>query len=664
MKKRKSPRMISIILAVLMTLTLFAACGDKEGNNSTGESIKDDISDLESSIMDDVSSMLPDLSDGIVSDNASDGFISDGSSDDSSDDSSDADVSDDSSIPDESGTVSVPDGSEDPDDDDDPDVEELDAFRLSSIDDLTDESGSRSYTVYAPYTDEYTLECENIKRLTITQKGETIKKGNGKLSVSLKADEIYTLTVTTDEKNQDFKITTTAKNHVVTLPYGVADPISVKDLDLYGNGENPLTAAEVNYIKRKGGTYVYSNNPEQFRPEHVNKAFMRNDGLTGEVYVTFEHANYSGSDVYLGYQLKNNGDHDVYITVTNVGYQWIGTWFGQLAWYNFYNTSFNLPDDYFSSNGAIAPKYAGLDYAYRDYNPRVYQPTTYRLPAGEYIWVIGGTSADAYRNINVDNSANRFVNNIRCANGNVKFTVTGGEVSGTMYCYNNVSKIAGDPAPLGYVAAGYAQQYSGIAYHHGIIDNYMTWTFNDSSKAGMLPVTYTTEYADSVPSSAAPYFAYNSTPHTVNSTSWMTHLNPQNNHQAVGMDMVEFIWHDQKGNEVVIDNHHADGGGTPANTANWMIEYQDHFTFVNQGDTERKVTLHLRDHGTLAILIRDSVTGEVIDNAYTAGLGENGAYSNFQYEITIPAHSVKQITLDYLLVACSYGSVVHSAALK
>ena len=31
---------------------------------------------------------------------------------------------------------------------------------------------------------------------------------------------------------------------------------------------------------------------------------------------------------------------------------------------------------------------------------------------------------------------------------------------------------------------------------------------------------------------------------------------------------------------------------------------------------------------------------------------------------TVPAHSVKQMTLDYLLVACSYGSVIHAVEMK
>ncbi|MBQ5837461.1 MAG: hypothetical protein IIW39_02200 [Clostridia bacterium] len=639
-------RCFAVLISALLLISSIAACSEEnESIFSVDESSESAVSQAESSTISDEKS-----------ETVSDSPI---------DESSEPEESVESSAPDES---SVPETSEPETSEPETSEPEADtkptAFRLSSIDDVTDENGTRTYTVFAPYTDKYTIESKDVKSIVIEQNGERIKKGSSEITVSLKANELYTLTVTTKEANADFKINTTAENHKITLPYDVAAPVDASKFNV--NGADALKPSEVNYIKREGGTYIYSNNPEQFGAQHVGKAFMRNEGLTGEVYVTFEHANYSGADAYLGYQLKNDTDHDVYITVTNVGYQWVGTWFGQLAWYKFYNTSFTLPSDYFNANGTTSSKYSGLDYAYIKHNPRVYQPTTYRLPAGEKFWVIGGTKVDSYRNISVDDSANRFVNPIRCANGNVKFTVTGGEVTGTMYCYSNPNQIANDPDPIGYVAAGYSQQYSGIAYHHGVIDNFMEWTFGDNDKSGYLPVTYTNRYADSVPSYAKPYSAYNSTDHTVNkSNTWMTHLNPQNDHRAVGMDMVEFIWHDQNGKEIVIDNHHADGGGAPANTANWMIEYQDHFTFVNQGDKERKITLHLRDHGTLALLVRDSKTGEVLEASYTAGLGENsGAFSNYTYTLTVPAHSIKQITLDYLLVACSYGSVMHAVQLK
>ena len=611
-------RWLAFLLAILIGCAGLAACG--EGNEeSFGESV------------------------GVSSEAISEVSFEESSAESSMEDSSAAEES------------SQPEEPNDP-------VLELEGFRLSSIDDVTGEDGKRVYTVHAPYTDTYSLAGDGVKEMTLLQDGEEVASGV-ELSVELTQYAVYTLEVETEEAGADFTITTTAENHLVTLPYDVPERNEPIEYDVYGNDK--LTAAEVNYIKRKGGTYIYSNNPEQFGSQHVGKAFMRNEGLTGEVYVTFEHANYSGNNAYLGYQLKNNTDHDVYITITNVGYQWIGTWFGQLAWYDFYNTSFELPADYLNANGGITSKYAHLDYAYKKYEPRVYQPTTYRLPAGEYFWVIGGTSADAYRNINVDNSANHHVNNIRCANGNVKFTVTGGEVTGTMYCYNNAEQVKKEPAALGYVAGNYAQQYSGIAYHHGVIDNYMEWTFGDDDKAGRLPVTYTNRYADYVPSVGSPYKEYSNKDHVVNSTTWMTHLNPQNNHQAVGMDMVEFIWHASNGAEIIIDNYRADGSGQPANTANWMIEYQDHFTFINQGDQDRTITLHLRDHGTLAILVRDSLTGEVLEASYTAGLGENSSvFSNYQYQLTVPAHSVKQVTLDYLLVACSYGSVIHAVEMK
>lgn len=65
-----------------------------------------------------------------------------------------------------------------------------------------------------------------------------------------------------------------------------------------------------------------------------------------------------------------------------------------------------------------------------------------------------------------------------------------------------------EPAALGYVAGNYVQQYFGIAYYHCVIDNCMTWTFEDADKVRRLPVTYTTRYADYIPSVVSPYAEY------------------------------------------------------------------------------------------------------------------------------------------------------------
>lgn len=532
-------------------------------------------------------------------------------------------------------------------------------FRLSSIDDTVAENGKRTYSVIAPYTDSYTVTPDkNVRNVSFSKNGNLLAASSDAraFSVRLQEGEVYTLNVTGSGPNAAFRLDVAADNHPVTLPYDVI-PGSSDVPSPYGS--DPLVPAEVHYEKRQGGTYIYLNNPEAIPAESVGKAFYRTEDLTGEVYVTLENANYSGKEIYLGYQLKNDGDTDAYITVTNIGYQAGGTWFGQLACYDFYNTHFELPADYFSNPG----KYFA-DFAYQDYRPRVYQPTTYRLPPGEYFYVIGGTSADAYRQINVGNTANRLLGQVKCANGNVKFYVTGGSVTGTYYCYTDASQVRADPPAVGYRTGAYAAQYIGEAPHSGVIDNFMTWTVNDNVAAGMLPVSYTNRYDANAKDQVSPYFAYNSTEHRTNrATGWMTHLNPQNDHLAVGMDMVEFHCADQNGRQVVIDNDHADGAGNRANTGNWMIEYQDHFTLVNQGNRQRTVFLRLRDHGTLAVLARDGKTGEVLEAKYTCGLG-NVSGDTYVYTLTLPAHSVKQITLDYWLVACSYGSVTHSAVLE
>lgn len=539
-------------------------------------------------------------------------------------------------------------------------VDDGTAFRLSSISDVTDANGVRSYTVKAPYTDTYTLTSSTVRTMALYRGNTLIATGSSNLTARLTEGKVYTLAVVTASSNASFSIETKAQNHLITLPYDVAEPVDTSGYSLYNNAEYLIAAADIDYQKREGGTYIYSNNPERIPADAIGDAFIRNEGLTGEVYVTFEHSNAAGSSFYLGYQVKNEGTTDVYVTVTNIGYQTSGTWLGQEAWYDFYNTTFALAD-YYDPNDQFTNDNYGYD---TSYTARVYQPTTYRLPAGEAFYVIGGTTADAYRGINVDGTANTLIGNNRCASGNVKFTVTGGEVTGTLYCYNRTSQVAVEPEQTGYRTGEYAQQYIGSADHSGVIDNYATWVFNDHI-AGMLPVNYTNYYAASVPSSTTPYAAYNSTAHTHNrALYWHTHLNPQNLHTAVGTDMVEFSCVDANGVSRVIDNDHADGAGTPANTGNWMIEYQDHFTFVNQGNQSRTIRFEMKDSGSLAMLVRDSVTGEVIDTMLTAGSAVDYSVFSFTYEITVPAHSVKQITLDYLLVGNSAGTVKHQVILE
>ena len=533
------------------------------------------------------------------------------------------------------------------------------AFRLSSIKDIADEDGVMAYKVYSPYTDTFQLKSTNVSSITVFKGEDELASSDNEINIDLVKDEVYTVKVVA-EANADFSVTTKALNNLITYPYDTATPVEISSTS---SSTDPLKAANIEYTKREGGTYIYSNNPEMIPNQAVNNAFIQDKNLTGDVFMTFEHANWTTSAMYLGYELKNETDHDVYITVTNIGYQTSGTWFGQLAWYKYYNTQFKLPDDYFQAPGVISKKYAHLDYAYQNYKTRVFQPTTYRLPAGEKFFVIGGTTKNTYNEINVDKTANEKVNPNACANGNVRFIVTGGSVTGTFYAYNNQKKLQEITEPLGYKVGGYAAQYCGIANHAGVIEANIGWEFNDNTKAQKLPVTYTNYYDNNVPNQTTPYKEYNNTAHLhENVTEWMTHLNPQNDHRAVGTDMVEFICTDEHGNKVIIDNYHADGNGNTANTANWMIEYQEHFTFTNSGNKERTIKVNYKDHGTLTMMVRDTKTGELIETYYTCGLG--GDAVSYVYEVKVPANSSVQVSMCYSLVACSYGSVIHWVTLE
>ena len=347
-----------------------------------------------------------------------------------------------------------------------------DAFIISNINDsfLASET-EKTYKMFADHDDSYYF--KSTKEMTIlNNKNEVLSENSCESVVELLKGDIIYLKVKGTE-NEKISIKTNYMFNPVKLPYDIN--MKKQNIDTsYSDESGLLKAAEINYIKRNGGTYVYSNNPELFVDADVNTCLMKNDNLTGDVYMAFEHANYSNyQSVYLGYKLINNSSEDVYVTVENVGFQAGGSWFGQLAWYDFYNTKFALPEDYLV-NGVISGKYSSFDYGYQDYNPRIYVPTTYKLPAGKSFYVIGGTTKDSYEGINIDNSANKPLGRIKCSNGQVKFKVTNGSVTGKMFVYSDPSKINDQMDEVGYVTLrngnDYGRQYQGVAYHQGVID--------------------------------------------------------------------------------------------------------------------------------------------------------------------------------------------------
>ena len=455
--------------------------------------------------------------------------------------------------------------------------------------------------------------------------------------------------------------------------------------------------AEINLRKREGGTYIYSNNPEMLAKDDVGKAILRTKHLTGEVFFTYEHSNHTGEPAYFGYQLFNKGTTDAVVKVRNIGFQIDGEWLGQRSWSDFYNTRLELPSDYFI-DGKENEIYKGGDYL--DYTPRTFEPQEYILPSGEYFYVLGGTTADAYNNISVDNTADKPILPGRCSNAVVLFDVTGGDVQGTFYVYNDPSQVKDAPEEQGYVVTrngiNYAAQYKGVDHHCGVIDTDVYFAVNEKTLKGKLPVIYNNKRDPKSAEKNKPFEKYDMVEYCIADTKWLSALNPNSHPHAIGDDMMTFECITTDGTPVIIDNEHADGAGREANTGNWMVQYSDNMTLVNVGNTPRTFKIYKKGatSGALMSMVRDA-EGKLLDAKLTvhpysytqvpANVDPslltciNGTYwyvvdGKPYFELTdekalvwtetVAPMSSTTITVDYLILGNSCGGVNHWVELE
>lgn len=459
--------------------------------------------------------------------------------------------------------------------------------------------------------------------------------------------------------------------------------------------------ALISYTKREGGTYIYSNNPEMLAPEDIGKAILRTENLSGDCIFTYEHSNHTGTPMYLGYQLKNDGDTDVTVTVTNLGFQIDGEWLGQRSWSDYFNYRFELPEDYFLANGGVNPIYVGCDYL--DYTPTKREPVTVTIPAGEYIYVLGGTTKDAYNKTNIFGTANKPIQKGKCSNAVVKFNVSGGSVTGTFYCYTDPAQVQANPKEQGFItdryntATGkmtdYSKQYKGVDPTAGLIESNITFVVDNKTQAGRLPVNYV-KYADpQYASKNTPYAEYTLEPKAIIDDEWLTSLNPNSVASAIGTDMMIFQCVDTDGNPIVIDTQHADNNGEPANIGNWMVQYTDNFTLVNAGSEAKTFTFFKRGSGMLFTMVRDDAGNILEANAlcqpYSFGsleevfagvnksllVQKNGRWwfkvadgrpycdvydeRSQCYQVTVEPMSVERISIDYVILGNSNGGIRH-----
>lgn len=406
-------------------------------------------------------------------------------------------------------------------------------------------------------------------------------------------------------------------------------------------------AARIEYSLREGGTFLYCNNPERLFDADVEKALMIEHDLHGKVFFTNENICAARSGYYLGLQLRNHSGKPVSVTVHNIGYQVGEDWVGQQEWTDFFQTTFELEDG--DGQYAFSTKKS----------PHAFQETTYTVPDGKYIYVMGGTTHDAYGGVSVAGSADRRVSEGQVVNGVVYFTVNGPEkgVDAAFVCYSSSSYPVTTDEQQGYVVSrggeSFGRQYLGSAPVL-CAEASMAWNIDDSFADGKnLPVTYKTTYYGNE-GSFGNYEAYTS-PKTATHTTdwWMTHLNPESDRAAVGTDMMPFYCVTaDTGESVVIDTAHNDGTAKHANIGNWMVVYEESMTFENSGKTARTFTLNMTIKGVAAVNIRDK-DGKLIESVYHFVSGP-------VYTHTVMPYSSDTFTVEYVLLANSYGNISHS----
>ena len=571
--------------------------------------------------------------------------------------------------------------------------EDLPVVQFSSVQ-AVQEEGNCVLKMRAPWTDTFqvTYSEKAVEDLRFySEQGEEIattplQKEKG-FELSLQKGQIVYACV--DPVKTAARFTVKGVENSAPLPFDLAeapDPsgFSTTDAD---PSVDPLEPAELNYEKRKDTLYVYSNAPETLMPEAVNVCITRQPVSNKSVYFTFEHQSREVGGVYYGYRVTNTGTEDMYVTVKNIGFQFTdkGAYLGQKEWIDFYNTNFALPDFSDLSESQMRLYKGYYDFA-ENYILSGYQPTTYRIPAGKYMYVMGGTTSDSFGGFNVASTANKMSNNAICENGAVLFDVVG-EAEGAFYIYNDIGKVV--PGGEGYDThqGGWLQPAASCGWDEGyVIDNQATWIFNDATPAQALPVNYTNYYSDEVGTSRVEgEGGVTGTPNApiegtkehrqLNRTEWVTHIDVQQHHEAIGKDVTLFHTVDKNGNPIVYGCNYYDSVGKLPNMGNWMKDLQDIFTFVNRGDKARTVRINITPNGCIPVMLRTMDGKRVMDEGLkpffamfhgsdkVAGVMEDGFDKACHYEIVIPPHTVKQIAVEYNLMANSSGFMRHSVDL-
>ena len=553
----------------------------------------------------------------------------------------------------------------------------LPELRFSSVSiKLNSNEDSIKLKMKVPFDDcfEFLPNNNNIDVNLYSTSGDLINLKSDESCYSFKKDKILYIKIKT-VTGGNIDISMKFKQYKNYLPYHPIDKNTESEsFDNIGLNE----PSEIKYQKRRGeALYINCNNPERLYEKDINKPIIRNYLKDKEVFFTMEHnCQYKGA--YMGYRIKNIGNDDLYITVRNIGYYvspFNGDWTAQKEWVDFYNVNFRFrnqdklsPEDLEQLKKIVKEEYTAI--------PKV--PITYRIPPGEFFFVIGGTSKDAYNNINVYETADIIING-GIANGVVLFDLKG-TAEGILFYYTNYQSINDNDRSSEILLNGkyddgndIGAQYKGYDECHGVIDGYASWKFNDQTPSQFLPVKIVNYFRDGESLVGQPAYSEISDTkrHEFIKSSWITNSNVQKSSEVreavIGSDITDFNIYKSDLNYIVIDNNHYDGRGKVANTANWMVHYITSYHFINLGDREREVTITISGHGVVACFAVDS-NGYIINDSEQFSLfdKESGKVivHDFTYTTKIGAKSEVKVYVEHNLLANSYGNVIHKAYLN
>lgn len=538
------------------------------------------------------------------------------------------------------------------------------AFYISNIIDETN-NFEITYKVFTDFEDKYLLSCVETETISVFDENEVlICKDTQSLEVLLKANSIYYISLKFKTNNVSFVLNCHPLNNKVATPYKQNVEDNGKNVPLFSNSAE-CSPTLIESKKRKGGTYIYSNVPESMPLEVVDTILMQNNNLSGDCFMTYEHQNKTGLEyVYMGYRIVNNEEHDIYVTVKNVGYQVDGSWLGEKSWMDYYGVKFDMERVANFNKEA----YEWFDaYLHFDINyvPSPIQPTTYKIPKGQYIYVIGGTNHDTYKNINVNNSANLKIKPNCCANANVFFTIVNGNGTGELCVYRNTDKINDKNVVIQNMRRyGEHDDFGGrigVSDHHGVIDSNPVFIINKNTKKGFLKMKYYPIYSDTIDINKdyKPLEDIkDSYAHEFVGDYWATNLSSQYHHDYIGTDMVENeIMYN--GKMITLSVNKATPAGKIWDFGNWMIEYQDNCVLVNQTDEDQTIRFYISNLGSLLYIIKDE-DGNILKCGATF---ENCEGLKPIYECVVKPHSRQLITVLNVLPANNNGSIIHRVEL-